>query len=208
MTITTSVLEFFRTALGSSLVLINALVWHGVRLEGDEYPPDIKEIGSKVLLRSLAAEAALAMLLLATDTAISERQKAEILSLEVKIAPRRLSEEQREAIRRSPSSGQRVIVVSRVIDSESGDFADDLAMALTDAHWANVSRTPNWITSIRGIFIGAVPGINFSESEVLAKALNAANIEYKPMAISGDAVRSISPQFESGTLYLLVGVKP
>ncbi|MFI4974898.1 MAG: hypothetical protein ACHP84_10200 [Caulobacterales bacterium] len=133
------------------------------------------------------------------------------LKLEVRIAPRRLTGSQRAAFEGAlhPTSGMPLIVASRVVDAESGDFADDLAGALKEGHWPNVSRSMNWITTEhRGVFVATVEGTSTPEVGDLIAALKRAGITAEPMTISGDDLQTISPWFVPGTLYLLVGVKP
>jgi hypothetical protein len=78
MTVTNDQLDTVRISLGALLVLTNIGVWWGVALESDKNSETDKERGWKLLVRSLAAEAALAFALLAIDTVIGIRQKAEI----------------------------------------------------------------------------------------------------------------------------------
>jgi len=210
MIVSTSTLECGRLVLGSSLIVANIAVWVGVYLENEKFPQRTKDTGWRILILALAAEAALALLLLVVDTVISNRQKAEIVALEAKVAPRRLSGEQREAmsniLRAVP--GTPIIVVSRLLDPESSDFADDLAAALTASYWVHVSRDSDWTRSDRGVFIATLSGTKLPEAEMLAAALDAANIKHNALVISGEDIHRISPGFQPGVLYLLIGSKP
>jgi hypothetical protein len=87
MTIPIDTWDSVRIALGAGIVWANWGVFRGVSLE-EESDPWTKETGKRLLLRSLLAETALALLLLFVDSAISIRQQAEIIRL---TTPRNLS---------------------------------------------------------------------------------------------------------------------
>jgi hypothetical protein len=132
MTLTTDQLESVRIVLGIGLVLSNIAVWYGVWLERDSAPQEIKDRGWRLLVRSLAAEAALAFLLLAADTTLGVRQRAEILTLETKIAPRRLSIEQQGRITADLFGWSEVVrIESYSLDGESAVFASQIGEALS-----------------------------------------------------------------------------
>jgi hypothetical protein len=73
--------DVVRILLGLGLVFCNVGVWRGVALEysTDEWT---KETGKRLLVRSLAFEAFLAFTLLAVDTAVSLRDRAEVAAAE------------------------------------------------------------------------------------------------------------------------------
>ena len=48
-------------------------------------------------------------------------------------------------------------VVSRLVDPEGADFADDIAGAFSNAHWQAV-RQKNWTKSDRGVAIATLEG--------------------------------------------------
>jgi cell division protein FtsB len=143
-----------------------------------------------------------------------EKQAAELkaanLALEARIQPRRLSGEQTQKMGTILSKLQLPIaVVSRVMDPEGKDFADDLASVFTGAKW-QVVQFVNWLRSDKGVFIATVEGTPLPPEveTTIATALDAANIEHKTITISGEDINRISPHFQSNVLYLLVGVKP
>lgn len=79
-----SALEIIRIAFGAGLVIANVFVWYGVYLEKEEFPKETQERGWRMLIRALAAEAALAFALLVVDTVISTMQRNEIANAETR----------------------------------------------------------------------------------------------------------------------------
>lgn len=71
-------LEHVRLGLALSLVVSNVFVWRGVYLENEKFPQETKDHGWKMLVLALAAEAALAFLLVCVDTTVGIGQKREI----------------------------------------------------------------------------------------------------------------------------------
>jgi len=139
-----------------------------------------------------------------------EDLRADNLKLEARIAPRRLSGEQVHKMSAILSSAPplNIAVVSRLLDFEGKDFADDIASVLNNSHWKPV-RYENWTQSDKGVFIATAEGTQLlPEVGALITALDAANIEHKTITISGDDLHRMSPWFEPGVMYLLVGAKP
>ena len=71
-------MELTHYALGLGILLANVAVVHGVRLEHESNPSDVKLRGFRILVLALAFEAAFGFLLFGDDTAITLRQKAEV----------------------------------------------------------------------------------------------------------------------------------
>jgi hypothetical protein len=82
---TTDQLEYVRGAIGIALLLANVGVWYGVYLERDSAPKEIQDRGWRILVRSLATEAALGFFLFAVDTTIGLRQTAVLASAGIQI---------------------------------------------------------------------------------------------------------------------------
>ena len=138
----------------------------------------------------------------------SDKLEADNLALKAKIAPRRLSGEQRKKISQLPSDPfPELIVVSREMDPEGQDFADDFVEALKDANWNVGPSSKDWLLSKKGIFIGFV-GEKPKGFDELAHALDGAAIKYTPMEISSEYLHTIARGFKPGVLYLIVGAKP
>lgn len=71
------VLHVARYALGAGLIGANVAVWYGVWLERESAPKDVQERGWRILVRALAAEAAIGVFLFAADTGIDVIQRKE-----------------------------------------------------------------------------------------------------------------------------------
>lgn len=137
------------------------------------------------------------------------RFQADVLRLRKESEPRRLTGTQRDAlIRMLMGTRDSVAILSRVVDTESADFADDLNAALHDgAHWDTV-RIRNRLSSRYGVSLGTVSGTRFSAAATrLDRALTAIGIAHdNPTFVLGDA--STSPPFQSGFLYLVIEQHP
>jgi hypothetical protein len=148
-------------------------------------------------------------------TAELEKQPAELkaanLALEAKITPRRLTGEASRSMseRLSAKSGSGIAIVSRLNDPEASDLGDDLASAFNNARW-QTGRYRNWLHLEKGVLIATLEGTTLpSELEALiANALDDASIAHKTITIPNGEVDQMSPPFQEGVLYLLVGVKP
>jgi hypothetical protein len=137
--------------------------------------------------------------------------KAANLSLEARIQPRRISGEIAKRMSNILAQLGRVpiAIVSRLLDSESNDFADDLQKVFVDATW-QVVRVRNWTKSDKGVFIASRAGTALPSDleRVIAAALDADATAHKTTTVADNDIGTISPQFEPNVLYLLVGVKP
>jgi hypothetical protein len=145
----------------------------------------------------------------AITAGFAERAKIAEAKL-TQLGPRRLTEElsrkMSSLLTASPSTG--VAIVSRLMDGEGGDFADDLASVLKKSHW-ETARFSNWTRPDKGIFIATVEGTTPApEVGALIAALDAANIQHNAVTIGGEDLNRMSPAFQPRVLYLLVGAKP
>jgi hypothetical protein len=86
MTVSTDQLGAARFIVGILLAGVTVFVWIGVRFENEKYSKRTQEWAWRLLVRSLAAEAALTFFLLAIDTTITRRQEETIGSLKVEAA--------------------------------------------------------------------------------------------------------------------------
>jgi hypothetical protein len=142
----------------------------------------------------------------------AERERTERLKLEAKVAPCRLAGEQKNKIIAvlSATSPAPVAVVSRLLDWEGKDFADDLALAIKESHW-QAARYENWTKANKGVFVALAEGTPepyAPQVKALKAALDAANIECKIITIGSGELNTMSPPFEPRVLYLLIGAKP
>lgn len=135
------------------------------------------------------------------------KAEKDLLELQVKVAPRRLTSEQRlELVRLLSHDPGNVYVVSAMQDAESSDFADDLDVALKEAHW-QTARMPNRSTRARGVSVGTVVGTRLGDTKRLSDALIAIGVSNSVVSFSKDD-HSTSPWFEPNSLYLVVDHKP
>jgi hypothetical protein len=147
----------------------------------------------------------------AISAGFAERAKLAEARL-AEMAPRRLKDEQISKMSAVLSSAPPapVVVVSRFLDPEGKDFADDLASVINQGHW-QTARYENWTRADKGIFVATAEGTSQPfppQIGTLVAALTAANINYKQITISGDDLYRVSPAFQPNVLYLLVGAKP
>jgi hypothetical protein len=144
-------LEYGRLALAIALVLANIAVWGGVYLEGDRFSEPTKKIGWKMLVASLAVEAAFAAILVVIDSEISNRQKIEIahlsesterlraknLEFEKAVSPRFLEQSlTSEALKKFADVSFHVISPS---DFEPRRMAGQIGQMLAMAEWKGFS---------------------------------------------------------------------
>jgi hypothetical protein len=58
----------------------------------------------------------------------------------------------------SKASPVPLAIVSRLLDSEGKDFADDIKLVLTGSHWTQLAQYENWTQSEKGLFMATVEG--------------------------------------------------
>jgi hypothetical protein len=125
-------LEFARSSLAIALVFANVAVWIGVYLEGERFSEALKQVGWKILVVALAAEAAFAAVLVVVDSVVSARQKAEILALETIVGGRQLTDDQINQIAASLKdfAGKKIVVGSYLGDAEGARLGLQIRKAL------------------------------------------------------------------------------
>jgi len=98
--------------------------------------------------------------------------QAEVLRLKKENEPRRLTGSQKEALRRLLEGRPTpIVIVSRLLDPESSDLADDLASALNEAHW-QPQRINDRISRKYGVSVGTVSGTTGPEIKLLSDAFD------------------------------------
>ncbi len=123
---------------------------------------------------------------------------------------RRLTGEQRSALRsllrHQPLS---VTIVSKFMDSESTDFADDIEGALKDAGW-NAYRIKNHVGRSTGVQMGTVQPRDTGAHDLIRRFSDALRSVGIDNAITDfkDGDSTISPPFQAHILYLVVGDSP
>ncbi len=102
-----------------------------------------------------------------------------------------------------------IAIVSRPVDTEASDFADDFKEALKNAHCETL-RIKTRIGSKYGLsisFVSAIAPIRVPELRMLDEALTAIGVPHQIVEyVVGDA--SMSPAFQERGLYLAVDEKP
>ena len=138
----------------------------------------------------------------------AEADRLARIKIEERIAPRRISSEQRtllaQALTKLPKGA--AVVESRLMDNEGKDFADDLKAALADLGWNVVAGTfATWTSSERGLFLGVVA--DQANAKLVSDALATAGLK-NAVKMMAPTDQSRSGGFEPGILYFLVGAKP
>lgn len=141
----------------------------------------------------------------------TETLRAENLVLRAKIAPRRLTGEASRQLAEAVKDLAElpVVIVSRIMDYEGKDFADDINSALLRAN-LRTQRVENWTGNLKGVFFAAVKGTKVPEDLLnhFRRALQAAQIEFEVIELPDSMLQTAVPHFQQGVLYLLVGAKP
>lgn len=152
-----------------------------------------------------------ALLRAATLEKEAQELKAANLALEAKIQPRRLTgnESQKLATALSKLSPRPIGIVSRILDPEGADFADDISDAFDKAHWGAV-RQRDWLMTNKGVAIATLDGTTIAPDleAALIDALAAANVKATVTTILKREQNTTSAHFQPDVLYLLVGSKP
>jgi hypothetical protein len=137
-----------------------------------------------------------------------EEERLARLKLQKESEPRRLTGTQKDTLARLLADGSSAIaIVSKVLDTESSDFADDFDSALRLANWETL-RIKNRLSSKYGVSLGTATGTPFTPLvKKLSDALTAIGVSHDTTTFAvGDA--STSPPFQAGALYLVIEQKP
>jgi hypothetical protein len=139
---------------------------------------------------------------LITNNMINARKDAEIQSLK----PRAISETQRrELLHRLTNSHGRVGFMTRLMDAESGDYADQLADIFKAAGWDIAPTVKTSLNDLSGFVTLTATNPNLAGlGDTVANALNAAGIDCHPQPIEPN---SVGGGAEPDTLYIVVGRK-
>jgi hypothetical protein len=131
------------------------------------------------------------------------------LQLRAAIEPRRLTGVQKLKLRESLSGHPTPVAIATCsFDNEAGDFADDLAAALSEANWNNTRGM--LINCSYGVKIGAMADtIGIPEVKLLSDALIAAGIPNEPVILEQEVVGSVMTfPLQSHAIYLLIEKHP
>jgi hypothetical protein len=129
-------LEWIKWWLFVPLYVVSAIgVVFGVYWENDKFPDAKKHRGWRLLLWSLSAEIMLSVLIFATDGWIGKLQKDEILSLEMKLAPRVLTSQQKSLIAEKIQSSFKPAFAFSATNEEEINLAISLSGIFERAGW-------------------------------------------------------------------------
>lgn len=141
----------------------------------------------------------------------AEELRAANLSLQLQVQPRRLSGDSSSKLVEALSKVNPlpIGIVSRMLDPEGADFADDLSAAFAKANWQQV-RQRDWTMSNKGVAIATLEGTSIAPdlAKAMVSALAAAHIKATVTTIRQSEQNTTSAHFQPNVLYLLVGAKP
>lgn len=153
--VSTEEMETWRELFNSLLLVSTLAVCIGVYFEKDGHPRDVEEYGWGLVIKGVAFEFLFAILLWQTDSIISTRQKAEIIALELQIAPRRISGDRCLDIANSVAlSSGNVKVISYAADIEGGVLAWQVANCLEASKTLKVIRAFASVMPLGGFGLG------------------------------------------------------
>jgi|SRR5580765_2490256 len=138
--------------------------------------------------------------------------RSNLTALEMKVASRRLTGEQKSKLSKLLSDILSEIgIISYGSDPESADFADDFAEAIGHAKWYAL-RIRNFTGGMKppryGILVGTLDGVDLPESTRLCDALTSLELPYEKTVFDEKDRQTMSPYFQTNALYLLIAHKP
>jgi hypothetical protein len=170
-----------------------------------------------MLVRALAAEAALAFSLVVFDTAAGLMQKWEILSLEEKIAPRDLTAAQQREISSAllslPFIGYKVEVVSYALDADAAQLGVKIIDSLSQAQLAP-HRNLLSVMPLGSLALGIwVTGASADDDDLVAALRHAfkdiGHLDVSPDPFPSTGGGSISNSRDAGAaITIFIGAKP
>jgi hypothetical protein len=126
------------------------------------------------------------------------------------VTPRRLTEEQREALSEllRPMLGGSLAIVSPISDAEASDFAGDFDSAIrTGASW-NTTRIFDHVGENQcGVFIGMVGNSSSAQIAILSRALDVIGVSHRIGELENNEFEASGNFLPQRTLFLLVGHK-
>lgn len=125
---------FFAVYVAATIGVLVGVYW-----EGDQFPKEKQQRGWLLLVRSLAVDTLFTILVFGVDGWISAIQREEIIALEIRLAPRSLSDGQLSEIAKAlaPFAGQEFDIVTFWDSKEPHDLTNRIYAALTSpiANW-------------------------------------------------------------------------
>ena len=194
-------------AIAVGVTTAGSILSHKRAAESSGKALELLKLGTERIVSDSNARAAEA-------AAKAESERLERVKLEALLSPRRLSSQQRDVVastlEKVPAPAT-IVVVSRLLDTEGNDFADDIATALANAGW-HAERFRNWTMGPKGLFVAVLEGTSVSPQDPalqgVQRALSAADLDPKPLTIEAKQNTTMNPYFQPNVLYVLVGSKP
>jgi hypothetical protein len=185
--------------IGAAVTLIGVclLMW-GTRVRDHDFEA---KVASATVSAATANERAAALTKEAADVqVVLERERIERLKLEAAIAPRRLTQQQRDAFVAALANDKRslVVTVTKLGDQEAALYADALISALTTAGVGGINVNNVGVMAPPRYGVSLTVNINDPKGGAIRAALNAAGI---PFTLSVAALQSRNAD-------ILVGLKP
>lgn len=212
-TLSIDALEILRWVIFAFFVASAVAVTLGVFWENEDNEKPARHKGWLVLVWALGAEIVLTIGVFVVDGVISQRQKAEIISLQERTAPRRLTITQCKEIVDSLSdfSGRKVRVATYVTDGEGSTLGQMIVVCLRAAK-IDVEAGMATILPWRGFF----SGVTVSGSDTKLVEATSAALRDKGGLIVVPGITGIFPGNEAigvdtpsaKAALIVVGVKP
>ena len=146
-----------------------------------------------------------------TGRIIDRQKETKIFSIQeelIAVQPRRLSKIERTKLKEKLTQfkGQNVIFVSKMMDNESADYAEQLESVFKDAGWNVGPMNRTLLDDLTGFLTAAVSSDNDAEKRLFAvrDAFLYAGINFRFTELRPN---STSIQSQSNTIYILVGRK-
>jgi hypothetical protein len=194
----------------------------GVYWENEKFSKERQHLGWKLLLWSLALDTLFTIIIFGIDGQISKIQRDEIATLEKRLEPRKLTEEQQDALLAAvkPFHGQQY-ALSVAAGSETVDILCAIYVVLKKAGWilqdlgnslhvgaACIDERQISVNMLSGIevWVRADAPANVKEAQsALPKALADDNLEVHPH--DGTGVNIASVITNPNTIHLVIGAK-
>ncbi|WP_411728667.1 hypothetical protein [Methyloglobulus sp.] len=142
-----------------------------------------------------------------TQNVETEKQRRGFERLKAETAPRKISDEQRVNLKKAllQTSGSNVIVASFMVDSESGDYADQIDSVLREAGWVSTVRKTS-LNDFKGLGITCVTAKQqaLSGYSELVASFSSEGIRMEPYQARE---KSISGNLPDGTILIVIGRK-
>ncbi len=132
--------------------------------------------------------------------------RGKLADLHKQTAPRiLLPEQKRKLVQLLPACGSfQIAAASRLLDSESRNYADDLVAVFRDTGWQTGKTNPTFLGDVHGdVVVAITEDAQFQTAIQIIHALNTVGIKARNEAIPPEAISGV----RANTIYLIVGEK-